>query len=280
MTSKTTLLFLYVLSVGTVLASASPNATDRECFDDTFCIVSVVSGDSVLVSVQSLIPWEVTVSLDMTLENMIADRPLPVVKTVGAHAETTALLLLVDDPGFGWTYHFDLKWLPGSMDARHDDSYTYALPYAAGHSYLVGQGFNGTTTHAGKNAIDWDMPENTGIRAARGGLVIDLEESYTTGGVDPALRTQANFVRIMHEDGTIGTYVHLRKNGVRVSVADRVDRGELIAWSGNTGYSSGPHLHFEVYSLTPELTRSTIPIRFNVKDHLSIELKEGTYYER
>jgi len=53
-------------------------------------------------------------------------------------------------------------------------------------------------------------------------------------------------VRILHEDGTYGEYAHLNRNSIRVKPGDIVRRGEYIADSGNTGFSSGPHLHFAV----------------------------------
>jgi murein DD-endopeptidase MepM/ murein hydrolase activator NlpD len=56
----------------------------------------------------------------------------------------------------------------------------------------------------------------------------------------------ANVVRILHDDGTYAVYAHLNTNTIRVRPGDRVERGDYIADSGNTGYSSGPHLHFAV----------------------------------
>ena len=56
----------------------------------------------------------------------------------------------------------------------------------------------------------------------------------------------ANVVRILHDDGTYAIYAHLNWNSIRVRPGDRVSRGQYIADSGNTGFSSGPHLHFAV----------------------------------
>jgi len=56
----------------------------------------------------------------------------------------------------------------------------------------------------------------------------------------------ANIVRILHDDGTHAVYAHLNWNSIRVRPGDHVERGEYIADSGNTGFSSGPHLHFEI----------------------------------
>ena len=51
---------------------------------------------------------------------------------------------------------------------------------------------------------------------------------------------------MLHDAGTYAIYAHLNTNTIRVKPGDRVRRGQYIADSGNTGYSSGPHLHFAV----------------------------------
>jgi len=91
------------------------------------------------------------------------------------------------------------------------------------------------------------MPIGTDIMAARGGVVFDVAASNFSGGLDPERDgPRANVVRILHDDGTYAIYAHLNTNTIRVKPGDRVERGEYIADSGNTGFSSGPHLHFAV----------------------------------
>ena len=55
---------------------------------------------------------------------------------------------------------------------------------------------------------------------------------------------QANLVKLQHADGSLSTYAHLSPNTPKLSVGQTVRAGQEIGWSGNTGYSSGPHLHF------------------------------------
>lgn len=267
---------MYVLFFIAFLTGSS--APEPECFEDMFCIDSEQRGDTVDVYVVNLLPWEITVLMDLDLENMRPLRRLPFVESYPGAQRSEALSLLIDEDSRSWSYRFDLKYLLGAMDAEHDDDYAYGLPYSIGSSYLVGQAFDGATTHRGKYAIDWDMPQGTGVRAARNGLVMDVNESFTEGRLDPALKTRANYVKIRHRDGTIGHYAHLRHNGVRVNVGDRVVRGDLLGDSGNTGYSSGPHLHFEVYTVTEDLTRRTIPIRFETGGGRVVLLTKNRIY--
>jgi murein DD-endopeptidase MepM/ murein hydrolase activator NlpD len=58
---------------------------------------------------------------------------------------------------------------------------------------------------------------------------------------------KANLITIQHKDGTLGSYIHLDYKGVLVKVGDHVERGQLIGYSGLTGFTRGPHLHFVVH---------------------------------
>ncbi|MBV7476818.1 peptidoglycan DD-metalloendopeptidase family protein [Pseudomonas sp. PDM31] len=122
--------------------------------------------------------------------------------------------------------------------------YRYPLPWRGG-PFRISQGANGQYSHYGpKNryAMDIAMPEGTPIIAARAGVVVKVENSQTGRGSNPS----GNFVRVLHSDGTMGVYLHLKKGSVRVGEGQRVEVGSALALSGNTGNSSGPHLHFVV----------------------------------
>ena len=76
---------------------------------------------------------------------------------------------------------------------------------------------------------------------------MDVEEDFNRGGADmDKFGDKANHVRILHDDGTMALYAHLDLASVSVRPGGRVRAGQLIARSGNTGFSSGPHLHFAV----------------------------------
>ncbi|HAV88096.1 MAG TPA: peptidase M23, partial [Pseudomonas sp.] len=107
------------------------------------------------------------------------------------------------------------------------------------------QGANGQYSHftaKGRYAVDIAMPEGTPIIAARGGMVVKVENEQSGRGNNPA----GNFVRVLHDDGTMGVYLHLMQGSVVVREGQRVATGERLARSGNTGNSTGPHLHFVV----------------------------------
>lgn len=276
---------LIILILFSQLFGASPTFDERseiapniECYGDTFCIESVHEGNQIELVISKLIPWDFTLLINLRLENMVADRKLPLIRSFTARGKESVLNLRIAKPNRKWGYHFDLKWVVGLLNATHDDQYVYSLPFGRHESFMVSQTYNGLASHEGKNAIDWDMPRGTGVRAARDGIVVEIEESRFQGGLDPTLKSKANFVRIKHSDGTIGNYVHLMPNGVRVYEGDRVRRGDLIAYSGDTGYSSGPHLHFEVFTITGALQHRTIPVRFRANGRNGERLEEGQVY--
>ncbi len=158
-----------------------------------------------------------------------------------------------------------LKYTPKLRHALGDPRllpkpYKYPLPWRGGPFRLT-QGANGQYSHftpKGRYAVDIAMPEGTPIVAARGGMVVKIENEQSGRGNNPA----GNFVRIMHDDGTMGVYLHLMKGSVAVREGQRVESGTRIARSGNTGNSTGPHLHF-VVQRNVGLAIESIPFDFS-----------------
>ncbi len=161
------------------------------------------------------------------------------------------------------------------------DRTIYRLPYATGTTYPVVQGPHGSFSHTGalENAIDWSMPVGTQVCAARDGIVAGIKSDSDEGGPDLAkFKEKANYVAIYHADGTIGEYLHLRQNGVRVQIGQQVKAGDWIGLSGNTGFTSRPHLHFHVYIRNDAATIRTVPINFRTSTQPATILKEGEHY--
>jgi murein DD-endopeptidase MepM/ murein hydrolase activator NlpD len=138
----------------------------------------------------------------------------------------------------------------GSPRAVHQPPRPYRAPFALGASFMVSQAFPAHVTHTtpdSRYAVDIALPDGTPVYAAREGMVINVRHDSFVGAADPALLDQANVVEILHDDGTIACYAHLHWDSIRVRVGQRVVRGEYLANSGNTGFTSGPHLHFAVW---------------------------------
>ncbi len=145
---------------------------------------------------------------------------------------------------------FQYRYLAGDPEARHRPERPYRAPFATATDHKITQAFPQVATHTTRDsqyAVDVSMPIGTDVMAARAGVVFDVAASNFSGGLDPARDgPKANVVRILHDDGTYAIYAHLNTNTIRVRPGDRVQRGQYIADSGNTGFSSGPHLHFAV----------------------------------
>lgn len=166
---------------------------------------------------------------------------------------------------------------------KYDADFVYDLPFKKGATFNVYQGNNGNFSHQNEFAIDFTMPIGTEILAAREGMVIDVKEDSNSGCPAQKCANQGNVISIMHSDGTIGRYYHLQFQGSKVNVGDQVIKGQTIGLSGNTGWSSGPHLHFETYLPTdkgPKFMR-TIKTIFRIGDGTKSEfLKEKQNYTR
>ena len=141
-------------------------------------------------------------------------------------------------------------WLPGDPASEHNPQQPYRAPFAVANDFPISQAYPMAATHNtpdSRHAVDIAMPIDTDVNAARAGIVFEFARTNFRGGMEAEqFAASANLVRIMHDDGTHAVYAHLNWNTIRVRPGDRVERGEYIADSGNTGFSSGPHLHFAV----------------------------------
>jgi len=179
-----------------------------------------------------------------------------------------------------WRYQYRYRWRWGRDGARHDKSYVYRLPFEKGTKAFIIQGFKGRYSHGGeqKYAIDWAVPVGTPVYAARGGRIVAAESRYIRGGPSPDFLNTANYVVVKHDDGTFGNYLHFKRDGVVVQIGDNVRTGQLIGYSGNTGFSTQPHLHFHVYEPTDDWEAEPVKIRFTALEGHKIILKQGKKY--
>ena len=177
-------------------------------------------------------------------------------------------------------YRVYFEWTVGDKDAEHDDDHVYALPYATGRSYRVLQGYGSRFSHKGLEefAVDFDMPEGTPVHAARGGVVARVVESNTRGCWEDGCGRYANYIVVLHSDGTTGEFYHLEKGGALINVGDVVRKGQRIGRSGNTGHTTMPHLHFAVYRATEWGNTQSIPVRFDSRGGIIDRPRRGARY--
>ena len=112
-----------------------------------------------------------------------------------------------------------------------------------------------------RHAIDLAVAEGTPVLAARAGTVVFLESRYFESGMDRSrYLSRSNQVRILHADGSMASYAHLFPASIDVEPGQQVEVGHRIGLSGNTGYSSGPHLHF-VVMVHRDMQMVSVPFR-------------------
>jgi len=192
----------------------------------------------------------VTVAVGLRESGNVVTAPLlPAMLELPATGHRSVLIGPLDARA-GWRYSIEMTAVPGRLDPDFDPQHRYRVPLAADQPVHIGQGFGGVFSHDSlhsRYAIDFALPVGTNVHAARAGTVMDVERYFHRAGDDPERDgPRANYVRILHEDGSMAVYAHLDYNGVLVRPGQSVEAGQIIGRSGNTGFSTGPHLHFAI----------------------------------
>ncbi|AZQ43948.1 M23 family metallopeptidase [Nonlabens ponticola] len=232
--------------------------------------------------VTNLEPVPITVYLDFKLRNLHADVDYGKPFVVPAMTADYKLLTLKNIRQDSYGYDASASYVFGDqrMD-RVDRDYLYHLPYKRSVAYRVSQGNNGRSTHRGKNAIDFSMPIGTPVHAARSGIVVQVKQDGSIGCARSKCLEYGNYIRILHEDCTIAEYTHLKVNGSVVQKGDHVEQDQHIGYSGNTGWTTGPHLHFTVYQPRKGKSPQSIPVKFVVgRNQVTSNLQENRYYRK
>ncbi|MET1076763.1 MAG: peptidoglycan DD-metalloendopeptidase family protein [Pseudomonas sp.] len=216
------------------------------------------AGETLLLRNDLFAPVEVELRLD-NVQNAVGVPSKPIRWVLPPRSNIRLATLAARDPSKPLSYTPRLRYALG--DPRLLPLvYHYPLPWRGGPFRLT-QGANGKYSHftpKGRYALDIAMPEGTPIVAARGGVVVKTENSQTGRGNNPS----GNYVRILHDDGTMGVYLHLMRGSVATQEGQRIEVGGMIGRSGNTGNSTGPHLHF-VVQRNVGLALESIPYDFN-----------------
>ena len=184
------------------------------------------------------------------VENVSAATPRTGLKVLPPRSETELVFVGKAVEQIDLRFESEFQFLPGEPGAQHRPQQPYRLPYALSTAMRVSQAYPDMKTHvdpASQHAVDFVMPIGTDVFAARDGVVIEVASDFFESGTNLAVDgPRANVVRVLHDDGTMALYVHLNWNTIRVVPGQQVRRGEYLADSGNTGFSTGPHLHFVV----------------------------------
>jgi murein DD-endopeptidase MepM/ murein hydrolase activator NlpD len=267
--------------VAAAVALIACAAASADCRDDWICVNAVDQGGNVELRAENLQNYPVTYTLRVRTRYFEVSGPTTVTHTLAPQESARVMMLSRADERFEGRYRYFFEWTVGDKDAVHDDDHLYALPYASGRSYRVLQGYGSRFSHTGLEAyaVDFDMPEGTPVHAARGGVVARVEESHSIGCWEDGCGRYANFIVVLHSDGTTGEYYHLQKDSALVEVGDRVVRGQQIALSGNTGHTTMPHLHFAVYRATEWGNTQSIPVRFESADGVVMRPRHGARYQ-
>lgn len=252
----------------------------KRCSEEVVCVHTEQLGRDARVYIENLRYFPLTVKLNFTTDNMQVLQHQAIVADYPGKSKTHAFTLKVVDESkrTGWKYSY--AWQRGTLKVIHDDDHVYQLPFAIGSRHKLTQGFNGKFSHKGENqyAVDFQMPTGTKVHAARAGIVVGVRADSNKGCGSSKCRDDGNFIIILHSDDTLGEYFHLKYQGALVEPGQRVDKGQVIGFSGNTGWSSKPHLHFSVHSATTGKRRQSHPLLFKTEFGVVENLKAGRVY--
>ena len=223
--------------------------------------------------------YPVTLEVNFDVSNLNSTKGNPIIIVISGESQVKLTELRIDKKDASWKMNYNYTFYQGSIFAEHKKGFGYRLPYKKGTAHRLDQGYGGKFSHKGDSrySLDFHMAEGTGVYAARAGVVVEIQEGYSEGGNDRSLVDKANFVSILHDDGTFAQYSHLQKSGVLVKIGQKVRAGEKIGLSGATGFATGPHLHFNVVKAKKGGGFQTLPVRFSTKDGIQ-ELEEGQSY--
>lgn len=267
--------------LGTMLILGMTGTSLGDSLPGKVKVITERDGVSTRFSIKNFEAIDMTATLELGSINMTSSVPLPCTVTIPAGKTVEALTLTPTTGEEGdWSFTYTNHYTSGRHDVVHDDSHLYSLPYAAGTSFKVTQGYHGTFSHTGPDefAIDWKMPEGTVVLAARGGTVVSVKDKFDKGGPHRKFEDSANVVVVQHEDGTMAHYCHLAPHSAKVQVGEKVRAGDSLAASGNTGFTSGPHLHFAVFKARSGFGRETIAVKFRTAEKTSVTLISGQTY--
>lgn len=181
------------------------------------------------------------------------------------HSERFVLRLAAADENRSWAYEWTYAFVPGPPGDPDKVGLMELSPPFRGGPFPISQAFMGEASHKqhpeSHYAVDIVMPDGTPIVAVHPGLVMEVEKDFSRSGWSIEYADEANFVRVLHDNGSMAVYAHLAADSIEVAPGQQVKAGQLLGYSGSTGYSSGPHLHF-VLQFNRGRQLISLPFRF------------------
>jgi len=251
----------------------SPNIKFDKYMDNKTSVISVDNDELCPVSIE----------YEYSGENIKSSLPNKSVIVVPANSKKFTLSRIdAADLSKGFKFSYNVFYVFGDVNAKPADAEeVYWLPFANNHSQLIYQGYNGSSSHQNAYSLDFSHKLGTGVFAARSGKVILTKIDSDQACMTKDCTKFNNKIIILHNDGTFAEYVHLKKNGSIVKKGDIIEQGQLIGYSGNTGWSKGPHLHFSVFTNNIDGERTYYKTKFRVKESPNpLYLKEKSKYTR
>lgn len=145
-------------------------------------------------------------------------------------------------------------WPIGSSETTSTNGKTYASgdPASVSYSSLYGMRLHPIhhdyRMHNGVDLTGTGAAGTDNIIAAKDGIVVDVTNICESYGDSSCGGGYGNYIKISHSDGTYTLYAHLHQNTITVTENESVRQGEVIGKMGSSGASTGPHLHFEVWT--------------------------------
>ena len=222
----------------------------------------------------------VSVKVDLSLNNMVSSKGNHKIFVIPAKTKGHVVTTLKMKKRGRYGYRSKTKFNYGNcLKSSYDSAYVYDLPFKKEKMFKISQGYFGDRTHQDQRALDFSMPIGTDIYAAREGIVVKVIDFNVKTCYTKECAKFNNVILIYHNDGTFSSYAHIDTNSAKIKVGDKVDKGQLIAKSGNIGYSSGPHLHFVVFNQKMK-KRESLETKFKIyEDGKPVVLKnKGIYH--
>lgn len=152
------------------------------------------------------------------------------------------------------------NWFPGTVGSMNE--MTLLSPIKGKSIPDFGPDSGVTHSNEFRFSYDFTVPEGSEVLAMESGIVVRVVQHYTIAHQDLTKIKEVNKVEVLHSDGSLATYAHLKPGSVKLNLCQNVSRGSFLGLSGHNGYSKGAHLHVNVMRPVGKGKIMTIPLKF------------------